>query len=241
MAADKRKTAVSSIPRYGTPFREHCRLIFQTSVNFFDYSNPNLKLLIMKPRFDLSLGLLSLLMAHSVSKVFLFRTTQKNISKKIRRNMVSFKFISLCFMLLLVLRYSYADSQIPQAAGNDGIAGAVAGNRNPWAVEKFIIGGVLTPKEAKNGNILGRNMMKRRVLMEEMQNTREMSTTILAGAAHSVGNSCSREGKQKFSSDCRRSSRTSRDRHAARKLKYTSFVALNADYHPPKSHAPKNN
>ena len=111
-----------------------------------------------------------------------------------------------------------------------------------WEFIQFIIGGVLNPKEAKNGNILGRKLMKRRVLTEEMQNTREMSTTILAGAAHSVGNSCSREGKQKFNSDCRRSSRTSRDRHAARKLKkYNSFVALNADYHPPKSHAPKNN
>lgn len=100
-----------------------------------------------------------------------------------------------------------------------------------------IMGDVPTPREARNGNIGGRKMMKRRVLLKETAKAKEMANeraSKISGATHSVGN-CSHKGKRKMNIECR-----STHPHMKR-FKMSSFVALNADYHPPKSHPPSHN
>ncbi|KAM7479790.1 hypothetical protein LguiA_028003 [Lonicera macranthoides] len=151
--------------------------------------------------------------------------------------MVSARLTSFVFGLLmfnlLALRDSFAYTH--QATEKR----VVEGNEvNVFATEKNILDGVPTAAEvAGSDKIGGRKMMMMKKKKDENIMNGELSSKI-SGATDNVGN-CNNKGKRKHNIDCRLRN-SSRRRHDV-KLKMGSFAVLNADYHVPKSHPPKNN
>lgn len=106
-----------------------------------------------------------------------------------------------------------------------------------------ILDAVPAPREARNGKTGGRKMMKRRVLLKEIGKDGDIKideeASKISGAAHK--GKCSHKGKRKLNIKRKTSGRGSIHHHMRIRVEMSSFVALNADYHAPKSHPPKNN
>lgn len=99
-----------------------------------------------------------------------------------------------------------------------------------------ILDAVPTPREVSNLKVGGRKMMKRSLLTRQMVKGKE---TMINLAASKISGADSK-GKKKLSTEFDMKVESVNYHHVMRD-DLSSFVALNADYHPPKSHPPKNN
>lgn len=98
---------------------------------------------------------------------------------------------------------------------------------------------VPTPQEASNLEVGGRKMINRRFLMKGKDTMISLEASKFSGATDSNAVNCTK-GKKKLNKEFDMKVEAANYLHVKRD-DLSSFVALNADYHPPKSHPPKNN
>ncbi|KAL8134888.1 uncharacterized protein LOC141710974 [Apium graveolens] len=155
--------------------------------------------------------------------------------------MVSSRFTSFIFVLAFLLYQSSAEKhqdteKIDHVAARKSFP--VDGG-SPFGIGKDIFDAVPTPGEASNLKVGGRKMMKRRFLIEGKDTMIDLEASKFYSATDSNAVNRTKE-KRKLNKEFDMKVQGPNYLHVKRG-DLSSFVALNADYHPPKSHPPKNN
>ncbi|KAK1388033.1 hypothetical protein POM88_016211 [Heracleum sosnowskyi] len=152
--------------------------------------------------------------------------------------MVSSKFSSFVFLIVFIFCRSSAHmhqvtEKIDHIAAGKSLTVDIG---SPAVFGKDILDAVPTPGEASNPTLGGREMMKRRLLTRQMVKGKDTMINLAASKIYGADS----KGKKKLTTEFDMKVESVNYQHVKRN-DLSSFVALNADYHPPKSHPPKNN